>query len=336
MQVFEVQNNAGSWDLHRVTRPDPEAGEGEVVIRINARSLNFRDTLIRRGHYNPSMPLPLIPLSDGAGTVVEVGRKVSSVSLGERVVGLFSPRFLDGDPTPGKLFPTLGAEIDGTLAEYMVLPEMSVLPVPDPLSDEEAATLPCAAVTAWNALFGVGGASPGDRLLIQGTGDVALFALQFARIAGLETIVLSGSREKLEKVRAMGASTGIFTDGTQDWAREVLERTAGEGVEHVLELGGEKTFSQSLQVLRTHGRISVVGGLSGFTAEVSLGQIIRKAARLNGLLVGSKMAFREMNRAITAHRLRPVVDRIFSFEESLQAYAHKDLGNSFGKIVIRG
>ncbi len=335
MLAFEIRNDSGNWDLHPANRPDPKLRDGEVAIRIEARSLNFRDTLIRRGTYNPAMPLPLIPLSDGAGTVVEVGGSILRTKVGDRVACLFSPNWIEGEPTPSKLFPTLGAETDGTLAEYVVLPESSVISVPEHLTTEEAATLPCAALTAWNALFDDILPRAGERILIQGTGDVALFALQFAGIAGLEAIVLSGSDEKLGKVLTMGASAGINYNKTPDWASKVLDLTDGQGVEHVIELGGEKTFSQSLQALRTNGRISVIGGLSGFTAELNLVQVIRKTARLKGLLVGSKISFESMNRAIRQHRLKPVIDRTFSFADSLQAFEHKEHGNPFGKIVIR-
>lgn len=335
MLAFEIQNNSGHWGLALSDRPDPRPGGGDVTVKISARSLNFRDTLIRIGTYNPRMPLPLIPLSDGVGTIVETGRNVSVRTVGERVACLFSPNWIEGEPTPAKLFPTLGAETDGTLAEYVVLPESAVVSVPEYLTDEEASTLPCAAVTAWNALFGESPPSPGERILIQGTGDVALFALQFARIAGLELIVLSRSDDKLERAKTLGAATGINTLTIPEWGKHLLDLTDGQGVEHVLELGGTETFSQSLQALRTNGRISVIGGLSGFTAEVSLGQIIRKTARLKGLLVGSKVSFEAMNSALESHRLKPVIDRAFTFSDSLQAYEHKLHGNPFGKVVIR-
>ncbi|MHB1285957.1 MAG: zinc-dependent alcohol dehydrogenase family protein [Leptospirales bacterium] len=335
MLAFEIHNNSGNWELPLCQRPDPRVGPREVSVRIDARSLNYRDTLIRKGIYNPAMPIPLIPLSDGVGRIVEVGQDVDRTKIGERVACLFSPNWLDGDPTPSKLFPTLGAETDGTLGEYVVLPESSVISVPEHLTNEEASTLPCAGVTAWNALFADVPPIPGERILIQGTGDVALFALQFATISGLESIVLSSSDEKLEKVRKMGASKGINYKTTPDWAKSVLELTNGQGVEHIIELGGEKTISQSLQALRTNGRISVIGGLSGFTAEVSLGQIIRKAARIRGLLVGSKILFESMNNAIRKHQLRPVIDSTYSFHDSLHAFERKEKGNAFGKIVIQ-
>ncbi len=335
MLAFEIHNNSGNWGVSLSQRPDPRLGPREVSVKIDARSLNYRDTLIRKGAYNPSMPLPLIPLSDGVGRIIEVGPGVDRAKIGERVACLFSPNWLDGDPTPSKIFPTLGAETDGTLCEYVVLPESSVISVPEHLTNEEASTLPCAGLTAWNALFSEAPPIPGERILIQGTGDVALFALQFATISGLESIVLSSSDDKLEKVRNMGASKGINYKTTPDWGKAVLELTHGQGVEHVIELGGEKTISQSLLALRTNGRISIIGGLSGFTAEMSLGQIIRKSARIRGLLVGSKILFASMNNAIRKHQLRPVIDSTFSFQDSLQAFDQKDKGNAFGKIVIR-
>ncbi|MHB8423487.1 MAG: zinc-dependent alcohol dehydrogenase family protein [Leptospirales bacterium] len=335
MLAFEIQNNSGHWELTLCNRPDPSPGDGDVTVKIHSRSLNFRDNLIRIGTYNPGMPLPLIPLSDGVGTIVETGRNVSTRKIGDRVACLFSPNWTEGEATPSKLFPTLGAETDGTLAEYVVLPESAVVSVPEYLTDEEASTLPCAGVTAWNALFGETLPRPGERILIQGTGDVALFALQFARIAGLEAIVLSRSDLKLERAKTLGAATGINTRTIPEWGKHLLDLTHGQGVEHVLELGGEETFPRSLQALRTNGRISVIGGLSGFTTEINLVQIIRKTARLTGLLVGSKISFESMNRALETHRLKPVIDRVFSFTESLQAYEHKLNGNPFGKIVIR-
>ncbi len=334
MKVYEIRDGFGLDALKQGERPKPSPGPGEVLMRIEAASLNYRDLMVVKGQYNPKMPLPRIPLSDAAGEVVEVGPGVDRVKVGQRVAGIFMQRWIAGEIDDDKAKSALGGAIDGLLAEYAVLHQDGVVPVPEHLSYEEAATLPCAAVTAWHALVTEGQVKPGDSVLVQGTGGVSLFALQFARLAGARVIITSSSDEKLERARKLGASECINYKETPEWGDRVRALTGGRGVDCVVEVGGAGTLGQSLRAVRTGGRIALIGVLAGVGQANTL-PILMKNVRVQGIFVGSREMFEAMNRAIAQHQLRPVVDRVFPFEEVVEALHHMESAAHFGKICIR-
>jgi NADPH:quinone reductase-like Zn-dependent oxidoreductase len=288
-----------------------------------------------RGEYNPKQKLPLIPCSDGAGEVVEIGEGVTRVRPGDRVCTCFAQRWLAGEPTREKLRSTLGGPLDGVLAEQIVLSEEGVVPAPGHLSDEEAATLPCAALTAWSSLVTEGGLTAGDTVLLQGTGGVSIFALQFARLLGLRAIITSSSDEKLERARALGAAETINYRDTPEWGPRVKELTGGRGVDLVVEVGGAGTLKQSLLAVRLGGTVALMGVLAGNAPELPLPLIFMQRVRVQGILVGSREGFEAMSRAVVLHGLHPVVDRVFPLEDARAALELMARGGHFGKICIR-
>lgn len=335
MRVFEIQKSFSGIDAIRpAERDQPKPGPRQALIFMRAASLNYRDLMIAKGIYNPNIPLPRVPLSDGVGEVVEVGAEVTRVKRGDRVAGCFMPGWLDGELTPAKARTALGGEVDGVLAEFVALHEDGLVRVPEHLTDEQAATLPCAAVTAWNALAVSGAIKPGDVVLTQGTGGVSLFALQFAKLMGARVIITSSSDAKLLRAEALGAADGINYKTTPAWHERVLELTDGQGVDHVIELGGAGTLSQSLQAVRTGGQISLIGVLTGAGTFNPI-PLLMKHARLQGIFVGSRAMFESMNRAIGLHKLVPVVDKVFAFDEIHAALRYMESGGHFGKIVVR-
>jgi NADPH:quinone reductase-like Zn-dependent oxidoreductase len=334
VKAIAIQGSFGLDSLTLVDLPDPTPGPGQIVVRMRAASLNFRDLMTVRGTYNPRQPLPLVPLSDGAGEVVEVGAGVTRVKKGDRVCPIFTQGWIDGDFDAQKLGTTLGGPLPGVLSELFLASEQSVVKIPAHLTDAEAATLPCAAVTAWNALFDAGRIKPGETVLVQGTGGVSIFALQFAHAAGARVIVTSSSDEKLERARALGAWELINYKTNPDWDKRALELTGGVGVDHVVEVGGAGTLPRSMRAVRMAGTVSVIGVLAGVSQELSVIPMLMKGLRLQGLMVGSRAMFEAMNRAIEARALRPVIDRVFPFAEARQALAHMESGAHFGKIVI--
>jgi NADPH:quinone reductase-like Zn-dependent oxidoreductase len=334
MKVYEIRDGFGLDSLRQADRPEPKPGRGEVLVKVKAVALNYRDLLVVKGVYNPKMNLPRVPCSDGAGEVVAVGEGVSRVKPGQRVAGLFMPAWLEGELNDAKAKSALGGSVDGLLAEYAVLSEDAVVAVPPHLSDEEASTLPCAAVTAWNGLVHAGGVRPGESVLVQGTGGVSLFALQFARLAGARVIATSSSDEKLARVKGLGASDGINYRATPEWGETVRHLTAGRGVDHVVEVGGAGTLAQSLRAVRTGGHIALIGVLSGY-GQVNPLPILMKGVRVTGIYVGSRDMFEAMNRAIALNGLRPIIDRVFPFSDAAAAFRHMEAAAHFGKIVIR-
>ena len=316
-------------------RPEPKPGPGQVLLQMRAFSLNYRDLMVVKGTYNPKQRLPLVPLSDGVGKVVAIGDGVSRVKSGDRVAGIFMQKWLCGEIDEDKGRSSLGAQAEGVLAEYVVLQEEGVVQVPEHLTDEEAATLPCAAVTAWHALITEGGVKPGDTVLVLGTGGVSLFGLQFARLAGARVLATSSSNAKLERVQQLGASAGINYRENPEWDKAVRTLTGGVGVDHVVEVGGAGTLPQSLRAVRMGGRISLIGVLAGGSGQVSPLPILMKNVRVQGIYVGSREMFEAMNRAIALHKLRPVVDRVFAFEEIREALRTMESGGHFGKICLR-
>jgi NADPH:quinone reductase-like Zn-dependent oxidoreductase len=334
MRCFEVQK-FGLDGLAPAERPDPAPGPGEVLVRVSASSINFRDLLMLQGLYNPKQKLPLIPNSDGAGTVAAIGAGVTRFKVGDRVCGIFMQSWLAGPPVREKLASPLGSPLDGMLTEQRVLSQEGLVRTPPHLTDEQAACLPCAGVTAWSALVEHGALKPGDTVLLQGTGGVSIFALQFAKLAGARVIITSSSDEKLERARALGADETINYKSTPDWEKRARELTGGAGVDHVVEVGGGGTFGKSLRAVRIGGTISVIGVLSGAASDATVLPILMQNLRLQGIMVGSREMFEHMNAAIALSRMTPVVDRVFPFDQAPEAFAHMANGAHFGKIVVK-
>ena len=333
MKVMELRQAFGIDNLKMAERQDTALQPGQARVRVRAASLNYRDLMTVKHGGARGVQLPLVPLSDGAGEVVETGPGVSRVKPGDRVMGIFMQTWLAGEPTQADAASALGGAIDGMLAEHVVLHEDGLVHVPDYLSDEEAATLPCAAVTAWQGLMTKGGMQAGDTILVLGTGGVSIFALQFAGIAGARAIITSSSDAKLERARELGAAHCINYKTTPDWEKRVLELTDGVGVDQVVEVGGVGTLEKSLQAVRVGGYVSLIGVLTG-SGTMDPMAILRKSIRMQGIYVGSRAMFEAMNRTMTLHKLRPVIDRAFRFEESPQAFSHMESANHFGKIVV--
>jgi len=334
MRVIELRDAFGLDNLHLTERDDPKPGPGEVLLEMRAASLNYRDLLTVRGHYNPKQPLPLIPCSDGVGVVAEVGEGVSRVAPGDRVATLFSQRWFSGEPTLDKMRATLGGPLDGTLAERMVLPEDGVVAIPAHLTDIEGACLPCAALTAWSALFTHGRLTAGQNVLVLGTGGVSLFALQFAHLAGARVIATSSSDEKLERARTLGADAGINYREHENWGREVLKLTEGRGADLIVEVGGAGTLAQSLEAVRPGGQISLIGVLAGVITDLQVTSILMQHVKIQGILVGHREGFEAMNRAIADSGMHPVVDKAFPLEEAREGLEHMASGRHFGKVGI--
>lgn len=334
MKVFEIRDSFGLDNLLLGERPQPEPGPGQVLLRMQAMSLNYRDILMVGGAYNPRQPLPLIPCSDGVGEVVAVGDGVHRVQVGERVATMFSQSWSGGAPTQEKLRATLGGPLDGTLAEFMVLPEGGVAKVPAHLSAPEAASLPCAALTAWSALVTWGGVRAGDTVLVQGTGGVSIFALSFAQALGARVIITSSSDAKLETARKLGSWAGINYKDDPEWGKTARRLTAGAGVDHVVEVGGAGTLEQSLKAIRVGGQISLIGVLAGHAPKINILPILMQHVKIQGILVGSHDGFSNMCRAIEHHQIQPVVDRVFPFDEAPQALAYMREGRHFGKVCV--
>lgn len=334
MKAWEIER-FGLAELRAVDRPDPVPGPGQVRVRFRAVSLNFRDVLMVEGKYNPRQKLPLVPCSDGAGVVDALGAGVTRFAIGDRVMPNFAQGWLAGRETREKMKTTLGGPLDGTLRELGVFSEEGLVAIPEHLTDEEAATLPCAAVTAWNALAGKGSVRAGDTVVTLGTGGVSIFVLQLARLFGARVIVTSSSNEKLARAKELGAWHGINYLERPEWADGVLEVTGGVGADHVVELGGAGTLGQSLKAVRPGGEISIIGVLAGAVTELNLTSVLMRGLRLQGVLVGSREHFEDMNRALAHHRLRPVLDRTFDFAEAPAAFRHLATGRHFGKVVVR-
>jgi len=336
MKVYRLDSVGTLEGLKLGEEPEPRPGARQVVIRVRATSLNFRDLKVATGAYEPHAIKPrVIPLSDGAGEVVEIGPDVTRVKVGDRVAAIFLQRWLAGRVDPAYASSALGGPSDGMLAERVVLSEEGVVPIPKHLTFEEAATLPCAAVTAWHALFAKGNLTPGETVLTLGTGGVSLFAAQFARMAGARVIVTSGSEDKIGRLKAMGVTDIVNYRATPDWERAVLDLTGGQGADHVLELGGAGTFRKSLLALRVGGCLYAIGNLAG-EAQINPQMILARRANVHGIQVGSREMFEAMNRAIARAKLKPVIDRVFDFGEARAAYDYMASRAHFGKIVIRG
>lgn len=340
LKAFEIQNGFGLDHVVVVERSIPSPGPGEVLIKMQAVSLNARDLGVIDGFYNPNLHKPLIPISDGVGEVVSLGERTSRFELGDRVSGIFTQNWLSGDPTRENWASTLGSPLDGLLAEYAVLPEDGLVRVPDHLTDEEAATLPCAGVTAWHAIVEEGKVKAGETVVVQGTGGVSLFALQFAKLHGATVIVTSSNDQKLERAKELGADFGINYRQTPEWDKTVLQLTDGNGADFIVDLGGAATLNRSISALNMGGQVGVIGGfsqsLSGFSVNgFDIIPAIMRKARLQAINVGSREMFEAMNRAIGQNKLRPVIDRVFPFDQSTEAIRYLEQGVHFGKICIK-
>ena len=332
MRVWQI-GSFGVEKLEFTERPQPEPGPGQVLVKIHAISFNYRDLMMVKGLYNPKLKLPRIPCSDGAGEVVAVGEGVTQWKTGDRVAGIFMQNWIDGAATPEKIKGALGGDVDGTLAEYIVLHEKGLVEVPEHLSYQEAATLPCAAVTAWNALAAAN-LNPGATVLIQGTGGVSLFVLQFARLKGARVLGISSSDEKLERAKELGLDAGLNYNATSEWDRWAVDES-DDGVDLIVEVGGAGTLPRSLRALRMGGTIAQVGVLSGPVPgePLPVPLILHKQARIRGIYVGSRQDFVEMNKAISLGRLRPVGED-FPWTHAREVLARMESGGHFGKLVM--
>ena len=334
MRVYEVVKGSSSLEgLRQTERAEPQPGPGEVLIRVRATSLNYRDHMVVTGRYFTPVEHPTIPLSDGAGEIVSVGPGVTRFKQNDRVAGTFFQSWVDGPRT--RLSPALGVPLDGTLAELIVLREDGIVAIPPRLSFEEAATLPCAGVTAWNALMVSGiRIKAGDTVLCLGTGGVSTLAMQFAKAAGARVIITSSSDEKLARARELGASDGINYKAHPDWQKEVLRLTGDRGVDCVIEVGGVGTLARSYEAIGFGGKIQLIGFLAGPSGEQNPTALMMKAGNLHGIGVGSTAMFEDMNRAIEVNGIQPVVGTVFPFEEAHEAFRRFAAGDFFGKVVI--
>jgi NADPH:quinone reductase-like Zn-dependent oxidoreductase len=331
MRAVVLESAYGIDNLRVIEKPDPTPGPGQIVVDISAATLNYRDLATVTA---PSGRTPFIPCSDGAGVVSAIGEGVTRVKVGDHVAPLFFQGWLAGEPTPEGLRGALGGTLDGVLQEKVLLSEQGVTRVPAGYTDEEAATLPCAGLTAWRGLVVQGKVKSGDVVVAQGTGGVSIFALQFAKAAGATVIITSSSDEKLERARALGADHLINYKSTPDWAREVRRITGNRGADHVIEVGGAGTFEQSLRAIRLGGKIAVIGILGGFVKDLNVAAIFGANAFIHGVTVGSRDHFESMTRAIEANAIKPVIDKRFSLDEARDAFESMQAGAHFGKIVL--
>lgn len=335
MRVMQIEGEWSPDHIRPAERPDPKPGPGEVLVRMEAASLNYRDTvLVRRGYGRFSGELPLVPISDGAGRVAAVGPGVTRAKVGDLVCPIFCQGWVSGPIRDAYRRGVLGGPRDGVMQEYMVLSEEGVVRVPRGYEAVQAATLPCAAVTAWNAVVHQGHVKAGDVVVVQGTGGVSLFALQFAKLHGAAVVATSSSDAKLERVRAMGADHLVNYKSTPDWAKAVREATGGVGADLVVEVAG--TLDPSVRAVRMSGTVALIGVLAGPAAPLGLGPVVTQNIRLQGVSTGPRDIFEDMVRAIEQHSVLPAIhDRLFAFEEVGQALKDLPKGEHFGKVCCR-
>jgi NADPH:quinone reductase-like Zn-dependent oxidoreductase len=314
--------------------PQPTPGPGEALVRISAVALNYRDKLLYDGNYNPRLEFPITQVADAVGEVVAVGPNVSRVKVGDRVVTSYCTRWIDGEPTSKESMYSLGNVIPGALAEYLVLTENALAVAPSYLTDEEAAALPCAALTAWYSLVEKGGLKSGDTVLVQGTGGVSIFGLQIASALGATVIATSSSDDKLERAKSLGAKHTINYKQNPAWEDEALAITGKRGVDHILEVVGGPNLARTIKAIRPEGQISIIGIIDGFDATIPLFDVIKKHAVIRGISVGPLRALERMLAKFNEWKLRPVIDSVYSFNDAPKAFDRLEEG-AFGKIVIR-
>jgi NADPH:quinone reductase-like Zn-dependent oxidoreductase len=316
--------------------PEPKIKSNEVLVKMKAVSLNYRDLLVIKGIESWKPITPRIPISDGTGEIAALGEGVSRFKVGDRVAGVFLPKWLDGELTLEKyVLPLGGAAADGVLSEYVSFDEQSVVRIPNNLSNEEGATLPVAAVTAWHAVARRSNVQPGETVLIQGTGGVALFAMQFVHAIGGLPFVISSSDEKLEKAKKLGAKSTINYRKYPDWEEQILKLTYGKGVDHVIETVGGENLNRSLNAVKISGTISFIGLIAGLSAPINTYQFVTKNVRLHGIETGSREMFEEMNGFIEKNQFKPTIDKTFNLDEIFEALKYLESGRHFGKIVIK-
>lgn len=335
MRAWQIVKGGGvdTLELNDVATPEP--GPGEVRIRMRANSINYRDLTTIEDPVSRKLPFPTVPNSDGAGEVIALGAGVTGIALGDRVASCFFSDWEAGPCSAGAMASALGGARQGVLAEEVVLPAHGVIAIPDGLSFEEAATLPCAALTAWHALTQPRPLIAGETVVLLGTGGVSVFAQQFGKLMGARTIVTSSSDDKLQRMKALGASETINYRTTPDWHAEVLRLTNGEGADRIVEVGGPGTLQKSIEAVKVGGIIGLIGILTGIAGQISPTAIMRKSVTLRGIYVGPRQMFAEMNQAISTHQLRPVIDQTFAFEDAKKAYHTMRAAGHFGKLVIK-
>ena len=334
MQQYRLEKAEQGFRLALREAPVPTPGAREVVVRVRAAALNRRDILVRNGQYGGADVSGIIPLSDGAGEVAATGAEVTRFKVSDRVAAIFFQNWISGKANAGTAASALGGSIDGVLSQYVVLNEDGLVRFPDHLTFEEAATLPCAGVTAWNGLFTRGNLQAGEIVLLEGTGGVSIFGLQFAVAAGAKALITSSSDAKLERARQLGAWQTLNYGTNAQWEKTALELTGGSGVDQVLEVGGESTLPKVLEILAYDAHIAYIGGLSGWGAQIPAAALPFRNVQVSGIYVGSRVDFEAMNQFIARHRLKPVIDKVFTFADAAAAYSYMESGNHFGKIVI--
>jgi NADPH:quinone reductase-like Zn-dependent oxidoreductase len=334
LKCYELQGPSGIEGLELVDRPVPQPGAGEVLVRLKAATLNYRDLITVKGGYGSRQKFPLVPVSDGAGVIESVGPEVREVASGDRVIGSFFESWIGGEPSEAKMRAALGGAVDGVLSEYRIFPAASLVKTPEHLSDIEAAALPCAGLTAWSAVVKLGGVKPGQTVLTQGTGGVSIFALQFAKMCGARVIATSSSDAKLERLRRLGADFTLNYRDTPDWGKKAREFSRN-GVDLVVEVGGVGTLNESIRATRIGGTVAFIGVLAGPPpTELRLPLIVMQQQRLQGVTVGSVEDLQALVDAITTNRMKPMIDRTFSFDEAKEAFAYMASGSHFGKVAI--
>ncbi len=334
-KVWEIKDTFGLENLKQADRPLPtDIGTEDVLVRLTATSLNFRDYLMVMGKYNPRQKLPLVPCSDGAGIVESVGKNVTKWKVGDRVLPIFAQKWTAGPPDMDSLRSTLGGPNDGCLMEYGSFNENGLVATPPHLTDIEAATLGCAGLTSYNAVINFGGLQPGQTVLTLGTGGVSLFAIQFAKMMGARVIATSSSDEKLEKVKALGADEIINYTKKTNWEREVRKLTNMRGADLIIEVGGAGTLPKSMMAIRPYGTIALIGVLAGGESNISLYPILMQGVKVQGVIVGNRFDFENMNQAISHNKLKPVIDRVFAWDEVPMAFQYLQSGKHFGKVTV--
>ena len=336
-KVYQISKHEGIENLVQTTDSVPRPKRGQVLVKIHATSLNFRDLMVASGQYPGNFPKNLVPLSDGAGEIVEVGEDVTEFKTGDKVAGTFFENWIDGPIIQNAMGAALGGSSHGMLAQYRVFDKTGVVKIPSFFTYEEAATLPCAAVTAWNALAcGPNPIRPGQSVLVLGTGGVSVFAIQFASAAGARVIVTSSSDSKLQKAKDLGASDLINYSQNPNWEEKVLELTDGKGVDHVVEVGGSGTAEKSLKSVKHGGYVHMIGVLTRPNPNSDIAMsVLMGAVNLRGVLVGSRGMFESMNRAIEVNKIHPVIDKVFDFDKAQDAYKYLQSQQHVGKVVIK-